>query len=191
MDFISYDCCPHSASDAHSRRGSIHRVGLTVTAYMHCTPSLAVLDGLLAVGNIQYCLVWISYLYISLNARRTCALGPAVLNKHWAPMAADHSARGSMKTGVKPETVCELQDTNDHRQVERKWRLPISVGKLSALEGRLINLHHLCAAMDVRHAVIAQKHTWCFEIWQLYGVVSSANSGVVSCIYIHTLASMP
>ena len=51
-------------------------------------------------------------------------------------MAADHSARGSMKTGVKPETVCELQDTNDHRQVERKWRLPISVGKLSALEGR-------------------------------------------------------
>lgn len=55
-------------------------------------------------------------------------------------MAADHSARGSMKTGVKPETVCELQDTNDHRQVERKWRLPISVGKLSALEGRLINL---------------------------------------------------
>ena len=80
-------------------------------------------------------------MYISLNARRTFALGPAVLNKHWAPMAADHSARGSMKTGVKPETVCELQDTNDHRQVERKWRLPISVGKLSALEGRLINLH--------------------------------------------------
>ena len=76
----------------------------------------------------------------TLNARRTCALGPAVLNKLWAPMAADHSARGSMKTGVKPETVCELQDTNDHRQVERKWRLPISVGKLSALEGRLINL---------------------------------------------------
>ena len=71
------------------------------------------------------------------NRRRTCALGPAVSNKHWAPMAADHSARGSMKTGVKPETVCELQDTNDHRQVERKWRLPISVGKLSALEGRL------------------------------------------------------
>ena len=70
-------------------------------------------------------------------------------------MAADHSARGSMKTGVKPETVCELQDTNDHRQVERKWRLPISVGKLSTLEGRLINLHHVvCAAVDVRHAVI-------------------------------------
>ena len=41
-----------------------------------------------------------------------------------------------MKTGVKPETVCELQDTNDHRQVERKWRLPISVGELSAFEGR-------------------------------------------------------
>ena len=57
-------------------------------------------------------------------------------------MAADHSARGSMKTGVKPETVCELQDTNDHRQVERKWRLPISVGKLSALEGRLTNLRN-------------------------------------------------
>ena len=55
-------------------------------------------------------------------------------------MAADHSARGSMKTGVKPETVCELQDTNDHRQVERKWRLPISVGELSTLEGRLNNL---------------------------------------------------
>ena len=55
-------------------------------------------------------------------------------------MAADHSARGSMKTGVKPETVCELQDTNDHRQVERKWRLPISVGELSTLEGRLTNL---------------------------------------------------
>ena len=55
----------------------------------------------------------------------------------------DHSARGSMKTGVKPETVCELQDTNDHRQVERKWRLPISVGKLSALEGRLMNLWHI------------------------------------------------
>ena len=44
-----------------------------------------------------------------------------------------------MKTGVKPETVCELQDTNDHRQVERKWRLPISVGELSALEGRFID----------------------------------------------------
>ena len=55
-------------------------------------------------------------------------------------MAADHSARGSMKTGVKPETVCELPDTNGHRQVERKWRLPISVGKLSALEGWLMNL---------------------------------------------------
>ena len=84
--------------------------------------------------------LWISYVDISLNAKhRTCALGP-IETKHWAPMAADHSARGSMKTGVKPETVCELQDTNDHRQVERKWRLPISVGKLSALEGRLMNL---------------------------------------------------
>ena len=59
-------------------------------------------------------------------------------------MAADHSARGSMKTGVKPETVCELQDTNDHRQVERKWRLPISVGELSALEGRFIDRAHPC-----------------------------------------------
>ena len=95
---------------------------------------------------------------ISLNARRTCALGPAVLNKHWAPMAADHSARGSMKTGVKPETVCELQDTNDHRQVERKWRLPISVGKLSALEGRSINLH-----MNVQpwtFVIVSRSHTW-------------------------------
>lgn len=70
-------------------------------------------------------------------------------------MAADHSARGSMKTGVKPETVCELQDTNDHRQVERKWRLPISVGELSTLEGRLKNLCHqvVCTAMDARHSV--------------------------------------
>ena len=93
-----------------------------------------------------------SYSYHFLNARRTCALGPAVLNKHWAPMAADHSARGSMKIGLKPEIVCELQDTNEHRQIERKWRLPISVGKLSALEGRLINLHTY-AAMDVRHAL--------------------------------------
>lgn len=75
-------------------------------------------------------------------------------------MAADHSARGSMKTGVKPETVCELQDTNDHRQVERKWRLPISVGKLSALEGRLMNLHN-SAAMDVRHEAQTRLHTWC------------------------------
>ena len=49
-----------------------------------------------------------------------------------------------MKTGVKPETVCELQDTNDHRQVERKWRLPISVGELSTLEGRLSNLIRNC-----------------------------------------------
>lgn len=66
-------------------------------------------------------------------------------------MAADHSARGSMKTGVKPETVCELQDTNDHRQVERKWRLPISVGELSTLEGRLNNLFTQ-TAVDVRQA---------------------------------------
>ena len=82
---------------------------------------------------------------------RTFALGPAITNKHWAPMAADHSARGSMKTGVKPETVCELQDTNDHRQVERKWQLPISVGELSAFEGRFSNhtYIHMCA-MDAR-----------------------------------------
>ena len=58
-----------------------------------------------------------------------------------------------MKTGVKPETVCELQDTNDHRQVERKWRLPISVGKLSALEGRLTNLR-INAAVDVSSSVV-------------------------------------
>ena len=75
---------------------------------------------------------------------RTFALGPAITNKHWAPMAADHSARGSMKTGVKPETVCELQDTNDHRQVERKWQLPISVGELSAFEGRFSNHTYIC-----------------------------------------------
>ena len=110
-----------------------------------------------AVGKTYCHIHGFNVLSISLNARRTCALGPAVLNKHWAPMAADHSARGSMKTGVKPETVCELQDTNDHRQVERKWRLPISVGKLSALEGRLINLHQ-SAAVDVRHAVNRPTH---------------------------------
>lgn len=124
-----------------------------------------------------------------LKARRTCALGPAVLNKLWAPMAADHSARGSMKTGVKPETVCELQDTNDHRQVERKWRLPISVGKLSALEGRLINLHHSC--VQPWTFVMPQQSSDTRGVGRaaLYGVVSSANSGFVSCI--HTLASMP
>lgn len=68
-------------------------------------------------------------------------------------MAADHSARGSMKTGVKPETVCELQDTNDHRQVERKWRLPISVGKLSALEGRFENLHRISCVQPWTFAI--------------------------------------
>ena len=109
------------------------------------------------------------------NHRRTCALGPAVLNKLWAPMAADHSARGSMKTGVKPETVCELQDTNDHRQVERKWRLPISVGKLSALEGRLINLYTLCAAVDVRHDANSARTRGASGAHRLYGVVSSAD----------------
>lgn len=90
-------------------------------------------------------------------------------------MAADHSARGSMKTGVKPETVCELQDTNDHRQVERKWRLPISVGKLSALEGRLINLHIYecsrgcspCTYSGAAHVVRIAVHS--------NGVVSSAD----------------
>lgn len=87
-------------------------------------------------------------------------------------MAADHSARGSMKTGVKPETVCELQDTNDHRQVERKWRLPISVGKLSALEGRLMNLHR-SAAVDVRHAAKSAPHV--VPRSAIYGVVSSAD----------------
>lgn len=77
-------------------------------------------------------------------------------------MAADHSARGSMKTGVKPETVCELQDTNDHRQVERKWRLPISVGKLSALEGRLINLQIIyCSRGRFVISDNALAHTWC------------------------------
>lgn len=94
-------------------------------------------------------------------------------------MAADHSARGSMKTGVKPETVCELQDTNDHRQVERKWRLPISVGKLSALEGRLMNLH-IIAAVDVSsccahapaHVVSARRDF----IWRR---LKCHNSGVV------------
>ena len=54
------------------------------------------------------CLIWILYKRHFSNHRRTCALGPAVLNKLWASMAADHSARVSMKTGVKPETVCPL-----------------------------------------------------------------------------------
>lgn len=85
-------------------------------------------------------------------------------------MAADHSARGSMKTGVKPETVCELQDTNDHRQVERKWRLPISVGELSALEGRfIVRAHILCVlVMDVSS---------CSALWSL---LASRTTGVVS-----------
>lgn len=104
-------------------------------------------------------------------------------------MAADHSARGSMKTGVKPETVCELQDTNDHRQVERKWRLPISVGKLSALEGRLMNLQ-LIAAVDVRHvAHTRQAHVVLYArrdtIWRRLKCRFLASSA------IHTLTSMP
>lgn len=119
-----------------------------------------VLDEFRLVGNMIV-LYGFHTGYISLNARRTCALGPAVLNKLWAPMAADHSARGSMKTGVKPETVCELQDTNDHRQVERKWRLPISVGKLSALEGRLMNLHNLCSRGRSSCGAMSIRHTWC------------------------------
>lgn len=95
-------------------------------------------------------------------------------------MAADHSARGSMKTGVKPETVCELQDTNDHRQVERKWRLPISVGKLSALEGRLTNLR-INAAVDVSSSVVMAGARGTGRGRQCSnGVVSSANSGVVT-----------
>lgn len=93
-------------------------------------------------------------------------------------MAADHSARGSMKTGVKPETVCELQDTNDHRQVERKWRLPISVGELSTLEGRLKNLFQhsvLPTAMDARHSVPhAALSRGDVPGTVCYGVVSSA-----------------
>lgn len=102
-------------------------------------------------------------------------------------MAADHSARGSMKTGVKPETVCELQDTNDHRQVERKWRLPISVGKLSALEGRLMNLHPI-AAVDVRHAVLSAPTHVVSRRTALYGVVSSADKERRPA---YTLACMP
>ena len=105
-------------------------------------------------------------------------------------MAADHSARGSMKTGVKPETVCELQDTNDHRQVERKWRLPISVGKLSALEGRLINLVNL--AVDVRHAHIAVPHTWCgSRCTQMASSQVPMEYGALVLHLCETLASMP
>lgn len=97
-------------------------------------------------------------------------------------MAADHSARGSMKTGVKPETVCELQDTNDHRQVERKWRLPISVGKLSALEGRLINLQlYILQPWTFRHiGQCARAHVVPRAVRCTHGVVSSANSGFVT-----------
>ena len=85
-----------------------------------------------------------------------------------------------MKTGVKPETVCELQDTNDHRQVERKWRLPISVGKLSALEGRLTNLR-INAAVDVSSSVVMAGARGTGRGRQCSnGVVSSANSGVVT-----------
>jgi len=93
-------------------------------------------------------------------------------------MAADHSARGSMKTGVKPERVCELQDTNDHRQVERKWRLPISVGELSALEGRFIN-HALYSmrAVDVRHLDSVHSRRVCLYI-QLYIMASSQATSI-------------
>ena len=62
---------------------------------------------------------------------RTCALGPASPNKPWALMTADHSARGSMKTGVKPGIVWELQDTNYHRRLEGKWWLPIFLSILA------------------------------------------------------------
>ena len=76
-----------------------------------------------------------------------------------------------MKTGVKPETVCELQDTNDHRQVERKWRLPISVGELSTLEGRLINLLLPQQPWMIRLVRVRRSHV---ESQRTYGVISSA-----------------
>lgn len=86
-------------------------------------------------------------------------------------MAADHSARGSMKTGVKPETVCELQDTNDHRQVERKWRLPISVGKLSALEGRFAESNLIgngrFVVVFVFGVGVVSRHSWPSTIYWL------------------------
>lgn len=64
-------------------------------------------------------------------------------------MAVDHSACGSMKTGVKPESVCELQDTNEHRYVERKWRLSAYVVELSSVEGRYKNSHQqVCVRMS-------------------------------------------
>ena len=82
-----------------------------------------------------------------------------------------------MKTGVKPETVCELQDTNDHRQVERKWRLPISVGELSALEGRFIDraLHYARRGRSSLESS-AQHSRGVLSRIQLNGVVSSDTS---------------
>lgn len=99
-----------------------------------------------------------------------------------------------MKTGVKPETVCELQDTNDHRQVERKWRLPISVGKLSALEGRLMNLPSYAQPWTfVMPCNGHLRHTWCRVHARLHMASSQVPILVrrLVNVHTHTLASMP
>ena len=51
------------------------------------------------------------------------------------PMVVDHLARGSRKTAAKCESVCELQDTREHRQVERILR-PRRTPGLGHCEGR-------------------------------------------------------
>ena len=80
-------------------------------------------------------------------------------------MAVDHSACGSMKTGVKPEIVCELQDTNDHRQVERKWRLSALVDEPSVVEGRSLSI---CSTSDSAAAADISSTTQCHETVPLY-----------------------
>ena len=55
------------------------------------------------------------------------------------------------KTGVKPNACFEFQVTNDHRQVIREWRIPISVGELSRVGFQIVCRH--LPAVDVSSCV--------------------------------------
>ena len=120
-------------------------------------------------------------------------------------MAVDHSACGSMKTGVKPENVCELQDTNDHRQVERKWRLSAFVDEPSAVEGRVDKSAHavlvtVCAALDDSQRTGAQfcrqyrltrlKYTRCTNCTNVTSIAISVYASGCVCVCPQVLCGL-
>ncbi len=77
------------------------------------------------------------------------------------PVVVDHLARGSRKTAAKCESVCELQDTREHRQVERILR-PLLYARAQSLRGSvetLIVFIHAHGALDSGLAAVVARRT--------------------------------